>query len=342
MVFFSSFNRFKILKLNKKYDMRKVLKIVIVFLYATTALLSQSKKELNEIIQTRNMQLYNLNTELSEIKDKNLILINQKNEMDLKLKTLEKKIVNQKSNINELNNFKDSLIILKKILNDYLNGPKTLLQQAKQNNDEQFYDIALDNLNQLILNYPCSNEASEAKDLISNINKTKSEIQAKNDILTDERSISIKKDEFEKRTYYKDIRGDQYHINLERILDANLKLNLYFSIPFNSNTAQGLRLDIGYKDDDWLFVRKVSFLVDGKQHEVFGDFERDSGGGFIFEWIDVPANGTILALIKSLIVCSEAKVRFTGEQYTSDIFINQEQIKAIKNVYKLYKRKGGK
>jgi len=168
--------------------------------------------------------------------------------------------------------------------------------------------------------------------IISKISKTESQ--------ETENYLIVEKDDFKQESIYRDKRGN-FHVDFDNILDPQIMLDLKFSIPNNSSSAEALKLTIGYRDNDWLFIGKVTFLIDGQQFEVLGKFERDHSYGTIYEWIDKNVEGDILTLLDKIIHSNSTKVRFTGDQYYKDATIYPEQKEALRNIYNHYKMNGG-
>ena len=216
-----------------------------------------------------------------------------------------------------------------------------LLSKAIELDKKEDYNDAIKSYEKLMEKFPVSKEFVEAKARILTIKK-KLEI-AKNKKLEEESSknLVMTHDDFKKRTFYKDSRADRYYRNSFNSLSI-CKISAYFSIPDKSKKPDNLRLIIGYKADDWLFINKVTFLVDGEPHNITCKFERDTeSGGGIFEWCDLNVTNTIYSLITKIINADEVKIRFGGNQYHTDAYLSLEQYEAMKSIVSKYKALGG-
>jgi hypothetical protein len=137
----------------------------------------------------------------------------------------------------------------------------------------------------------------------------------------------IKNDEFEQMSWYRPKSSPLY-------TNAN-GIYLYFGVSRNALGA--LRLRMQYYADDWLFIKSVTFLIDGKPYDLYtGSFERDNEGGMIWEWYDQPVIDGSEEIVEALLNCKSAKIRYQGKQYYNDKKISESQIAAIRSTHKLY------
>ncbi|WP_259017117.1 hypothetical protein [Emticicia fluvialis] len=104
-----------------------------------------------------------------------------------------------------------------------------------------------------------------------------------------------------------------------------------------------LRFRMQYYADDWLFISKVQFSIDGNAFEyVPTSTETDNGdGGKIWEWFDESITDSDKELINALANAKSAKMKLIGKQYYDIKIISQEQIKAIKRTIEFYNALGG-
>ena len=110
------------------------------------------------------------------------------------------------------------------------------------------------------------------------------------------------------------------------------------SVPTN------FRLRIQYGANDWLFIQKYIFLIDGKTYEFScPKMERDNDHR-IWEWSDTGVDSDIqaLAILSALVNAKEAKVRFEGRQYHQDYTLKPAEIKAITETFQYYTALGGR
>lgn len=285
--------------------MQKILSIFVLFIVIITSSAAQNKKELYKTIQSQKSEIISIKSELNDLKRKY-------------------------SNVSDNINSRTRRVYELEIENENLKNDLTIKE---------------DNLLKLKNNLATKEkDLSKLKNKLETIGaeKQNSKIYQKEELKRDtEKDLSIEKDDFKRKTFYEDKRGNKYHLDLNDILAPNLKLNLYFSIPYDSDKAEALRFIIGFKHDNWLFTKKVTFLIDGNKYDITGEFKRDAGSGNVYEWIDKSATGTTLSIIKAIMNSNSTKIRFTGKQYNADVIVKQEQKDALKNIYNLYKSKGG-
>jgi len=118
---------------------------------------------------------------------------------------------------------------------------------------------------------------------------------------------------------------------------------IYCYFGSENGNVDNFRFVIQYYADDWLFIQKYQFSIDGKAYEfVPNKVDSDSGdGGYIWEWCDQNINSSNVDLIESLANAKEAKIRFVGRQYVQTKVISQKEIRNIKRALDFYKAKGG-
>lgn len=147
--------------------------------------------------------------------------------------------------------------------------------------------------------------------------------------------FNVRTDEFDvnKKTWYEPKNSPKYR-------NEN---GIYCYFGSENGNANNFRFVIQYYADDWLFIQKYQFSIDGKAYELYPDkVETDSGdGGYIWEWCDQSINASDSDLIEALANAKEAKIKFVGRQYVTVKTISQDQIKTIKKALDLYKAMGG-
>jgi len=108
--------------------------------------------------------------------------------------------------------------------------------------------------------------------------------------------------------------------------------------------ATTLRFQIQYFGDDWLFIDKYFFNVDGATKTIdpsYGDIEKDNDSE-VWEWFDTDPNSSEVELINSIIKSKKTVMRIVGSQYYKDVVITSTQKKALKRVLIVYEGLGGK
>lgn len=118
---------------------------------------------------------------------------------------------------------------------------------------------------------------------------------------------------------------------------------LYCYFQTENGIPNNLRLKLQYLSDEWLFIKKVQFSIDGKAYEyVPSKTETDNGDGDIWEWFDESVNASDKDLLMALSIAKKAKMKLIGRQYFEVKPITQDQILNIKRTIELYKAMGGK
>jgi hypothetical protein len=118
---------------------------------------------------------------------------------------------------------------------------------------------------------------------------------------------------------------------------------IYCYFQSNNEMPSNLRLRMQYHADDWLFIQKVQFSIDGNAFEFIPkDTENDSGnGGRIWEWFDEGMGISNTKLLNALANAKSAKMKLIGRQYYKVITITNNQIRDIKRSLDLYTAMGG-
>jgi hypothetical protein len=141
----------------------------------------------------------------------------------------------------------------------------------------------------------------------------------------------VKKDEF-------DNPGSEWYTpkSAPNFINQN---GLYCYFNATNYEANNLRFQLQYVSDEWLFLRKVQFLIDGIVYEyVPYKINRDNGNGNIWEWFDdnVSSKPTDMALVIALANAKTAKMKLVGDKYSKEKNITPLQIKSIKQTWELY------
>lgn len=113
----------------------------------------------------------------------------------------------------------------------------------------------------------------------------------------------------------------------------------YFQVIDERKKAFNLRLRFQYHADDWLFVKKVIFLIDNDDlHEIIPyEVERDNGnGGKIWEWFDEPMNSSDEVFISSLLDANSIEMKIIGSQYSKTKVISNRDLSNLKRSIRLF------
>jgi hypothetical protein len=147
--------------------------------------------------------------------------------------------------------------------------------------------------------------------------------------------FTIKKDEF-------DPDGTQWMRpkNASKYVNTN---NIYCYFEVKNGIAKNFRFRFQYYSDEWLFIQKCQFSIDGKAFEFIpSNVQTDSGnGGYIWEWFDENVRTYDLSLIEAIASANVAKVKLVGRQYYDIKTLSKEQIASVKKTLEMYKAMGG-
>lgn len=102
-----------------------------------------------------------------------------------------------------------------------------------------------------------------------------------------------------------------------------------------------LRWVVQYRGDDWLFIEQVELFVDGAKYSAEPRFERDFGGGAVWEWSDQAASPAEVALLQRIAASKQAALRLRGRQYKLDRDISPRQKAGLRKVLGAYEALGG-
>ena len=123
---------------------------------------------------------------------------------------------------------------------------------------------------------------------------------------------------------------------------------VYCYITVNEkNIPENLRFVFQYYANDWLFIERMTFNIDGENISVYPlNKHRDCGdGGMIWEWCDEIVDNhtdTNPLFIQKLSNATSVKVKLSGSDYYDTKTLSAAQIKSIKDTYELYLSLGGK
>lgn len=146
--------------------------------------------------------------------------------------------------------------------------------------------------------------------------------------------MKVEKDDFNGIAWYTDKSSTKYR-------NAN-DFYLYAGAKKGSNPT--LRLVIQYYGEDWLFIEKYLFKVDGYTYEIdprYGDVKTDNDSK-VWEWFDTKPSKGEIELVKKIIKSKKAVMRIEGSKYIKDVTISSAQKKAMERVLSVYAGLGGK
>lgn len=140
-----------------------------------------------------------------------------------------------------------------------------------------------------------------------------------------------KEDEFEGKSWVRHNSAPRYN-NINGV-------SLYFQQNASGNVSN-LRFRVQYYADDWLFIRKMIFNIDGENVSFFPEqMERDNDS-MIWEWCDEPYanNRELVNLIAS---AKSVKIKFIGDTYSDVRTMSSAHLKAFKETLEFYRALGG-
>ena len=135
---------------------------------------------------------------------------------------------------------------------------------------------------------------------------------------------------------------DWYHYLRTPMTGEEKNIHAYIG---KKNDLVWLRFRMVYRGSDWLFVESVAFKVDEETYELhygqFDDWNRDHGGGIVWEWKDILVNSEIWTLINKIANSQRTVMRYRGNQYYSDRVVDEAEKFALKTVLSAYETMGG-
>ena len=144
----------------------------------------------------------------------------------------------------------------------------------------------------------------------------------------------VNKDQVKGISWYYDKSSPKY-------VNAN---GFYLYVGNKKGYTPSLRLKIQYYGEDWLFIDKYFFNVDGKTWTIdpgYGDIKTDNDSK-VWEWFDTSPNKNEIQLIRAIIKSKKAIMRMEGTKYYKDVTISATQKSALRRVLVIYKGFGGK
>lgn len=214
-------------------------------------------------------------------------------------------------------------------------GPRRLLEAAQSalaaGHHEQARSYALTCMSQ----YPDSPQVIEAQSIRDRAAAELQSIQAgrRRAHASALAGMAKKHDDMRDLTIWRDPRAPVY-------VNSRSWVGSYVVQPANGSPY--LRFVIYYTADDWLFIERYLLKIDGVRFELqpdsYGDnsVNRDNGDGGIWEWWDVPAEGTCLHVLRSLANAKTATIRCEGTHYYKDRDISGDELRAAKHVLAAY------
>jgi len=141
--------------------------------------------------------------------------------------------------------------------------------------------------------------------------------------------LRTQRDEVEGITWYYDVTTPKY--------DTTNNLHLYIG---EREEHRWLRFRIRYTGDDWVFVERYIFNVDGVKYTLdagYTEVNRDvASGGRVYEWYDKDPDSTDIDLIRAIVGSTKTILRYEGDTYHYDRIIGSSEKSALRHVLDAY------
>lgn len=149
-----------------------------------------------------------------------------------------------------------------------------------------------------------------------------------------ERYITVEDDKMQSCYFYETSRN-----TFQQVSGVSLNINIY--IVKNYSGRKNLRIRSKYGAESWMFYKSIAIRGSkGTKVTIQTDYpekktDNDSYG--VREWSDNPVNTTIKNKLIKIAQSENIFVRFDGK-YRYDMMLNEEQLKAFKEIIKKYKK----
>lgn len=145
--------------------------------------------------------------------------------------------------------------------------------------------------------------------------------------------FSFKKDEF-------DPRGLTWIVPKSAPKYTNQN-GIYCYFQKDVDGVSNFRIRIQYYAEDWLFIRKYQFSIDGEAYEFIPNNVETDHDSNVWEWCDEKLTISNIEIVKALSTSKNAKIKFVGRQYHDIRTITKREIEGIKDALDLYVAMGG-
>jgi len=145
------------------------------------------------------------------------------------------------------------------------------------------------------------------------------EVERRNALL---RTLEKKTDDFNGITFYK-------HPTEPHYADTRTYFLPYLA---KKDDRVWMRFQAHYTSDSWLFVKSLSFNIDGQVHRFpNADWKRDNDSE-IWEWADVSVDKSLEELLLQIANSKKTIARFDGQQYYDNVTVSAGDKQAIKDM----------
>lgn len=224
------------------------------------------------------------------------------------------------------------------------NGPHRLLARGKNEFAASGLGIAKETLTELVARFPESEQAQDAKKLLSEINEkivaAEKAKQLEAQKAAEEQRKALARLDANLVKNVDEIKGITWVSHKSVPLLENY-MTLYFGVKDGSAAGYPLRMKLNYHADSWLFIESVTIKADDKVFDLGKlDFERDNAAGSIWEWSDTRVED--MAMLNSILSAKKVVIRYDGRQYYHDFVLPDSQKNAMKESLLAWQRYGGK
>lgn len=241
-------------------------------------------------------------------------------------------LVDEKDKLAKQNEFLSAQVEnYKAELEKYQMAPSILYEQAqdfiKTKNRNGLNNI----LQQLKKYHPSSSEYQKVATALSALDK---EIEKEKAAEKAKRMQAVNK----LKSKYDDISGTTWYYNpyFTHYTNSN-HISIYMGKK--KTGSPWLRLLMSYYGDDWIFFDNAYLSYDENTREItfdkYKDKETENSGGYVWEWIDVGVDSSILSYLRQMVDGKSVKMRLSGK-YTKTRTLTASEINGIKDVLLAY------
>lgn len=128
------------------------------------------------------------------------------------------------------------------------------------------------------------------------------------------------------------------HVNQPKYRNQNA---FYCYFQKQNDIIGNFRFVVQYYDDNWLFIEKLTFLIDGTPIDYVPlQFKKDNDSN-IWEWSDEKVSKYNESLIKAISYAKKVEVKLHGSKYYDERKLSEKTITQIRETYEYYKALGG-
>ncbi len=205
-------------------------------------------------------------------------------------------------------------------------GEVTLQSESKLKSLRSQYNSATEDVKKAVTNLAVLEKAEADYQALVAQEKARVEAEGKAAL----GRLTTEEDRVNKTTFYKPSVIPKY-------IDERCYALCYIGV---SGSSANLRVRYDYTGDDWVFWKKLTFLIDGtNKYRTYSYYEinRDSDYGVVAEFLDISATDDDIQLLNSIAASKETIIRFEGDggkRY--DMTVPQADKNAIKDVLAAY------